>query len=495
MTNNRLKYLLSRRQWLQAMGAAAGYALVPAFAGRPQASEAAPSPWDGAAAIRARIRPPVFAAREFDVSYFGADANGRTMSTEAFRSAIAACAEAGGGRVTVPPGRYLTGPIRLQSNVNLHVAEGAELLFSQDPKDYLPLVQTWFEGVELMNYSPFIHAFGAENVAVTGEGVLNGQADFDVWWSWRGPRSWKGAKSGATSGWQEGMPYQKASRTKLMEMAAAGVPVDERRFGEGHYLRSAMVEFNRCRNVLIEGVTIRNAPFWSVHPVLSENVSAIGVTVDNPVGANADGIDPECCNGVLIENCRFDTGDDCISVKSGRDHDGRRIATPCRNVLVAGCHFSSERSAVSCGSESSGGVNNIYIEDVTAGTVFRLFRIKTNTQRGGVNENIHLRRVRVGEALENLVEIQADFSEPLKDGPGVGSLEKHIPVIRDISITELECGPVDRAFNLPGTPDTPIRNLALRHVRIGPAARENVLAHLLDPVAEDVSIGGKPFTF
>jgi len=477
------------------MGAATTFAMAPALAPRSLAGESAPSPWDKVAGIRARIRPPEFAAREFDLSLFGAVADGRTMNTEAFRSAIAACSEAGGGQVTIPPGRYLTGPIHLQSNVNLHVAEGAELLFSKDPKDYLPMVQTWFEGVELMNYSPFVYAFGAENVAVTGKGVLNGQADFDVWWSWRGPRSWKGAKSGTTSGWQEGMPYQKASRSKLMEMAAQGVPVAERQFGEGHYVRSAMVEFNRCRNVLIEGVTIRNAPFWSVHPVLCGNVTARGVTIDNPVGANADGIDPECCNDVLIENCSFDTGDDCISVKSGRDHDGRRIATPCRNVLIRGCHFSSERSAVSCGSESSGGVGDVYIEDVTAGTVFRLFRIKTNTQRGGVNENIHLRNVRVGEALENLVEIQADFSEPLKDGPGVGTQEKCIPVIRDISITDLDCGQAYRAFNLPGTADTPIRNLVLRNVTIGSAARDNVLSHLVDPVAIDVTVGGKPFSF
>jgi len=495
MTNNRLKYLLSRRQLLQAMGAATAFAWMPVAVPRALARETTAAPWDKADTIRARIQPPVFEAREFDVMYFGATANGSTMNTEAFRAAIAACSEAGGGRVAIPPGRYLTGPIHLQSNVNLHVAEGAELLFSQDPKDYLPLVQTWFEGVELMNYSPFIYAFEAENVAVTGKGVLNGQADFDVWWSWRGPRSWKGAKSGTSSGWQEGMPYQKASRTRLMEMAAEGVPVAERRFGEGHYVRSAMIEFNRCKNVLIEGVTIRNAPFWSVHPVLSGNVTARGVTIDNPVGANADGIDPECCDGVLIENCSFDTGDDCISVKSGRDHDGRRIATPCRNVLIRGCHFSSERSAVSCGSESSGGIADIFVEDVTAGTVFRLFRIKTNTQRGGVNENIHFRNVTVGEALENLVEIQVNFSEPLKDGPSGDTQEKHIPVIRDISFADLDCGPVDRAFNLPGTEDTPIRNLAMHRVTIGPAVRENVLSHLVNPVADRVTIGGKPFSF
>jgi len=490
-----MKHRLSRRKLLEALGGLAAIGFGPAALGRSQATVPARSPWEEVAAIRARITPPVFPRRDFPITRFGAVGDGRSMNTTAIEAAIAACSAAGGGRVVVPAGRWVTGPIHLRSNIDLHVAQDAELLFSRASTDYLPLVRTWFEGVELMNYSPFIHATGCENVAVTGEGTLDGRADFDVWWSWRGPRSWKGAKSGASTGWREGMPYQKASRDRLMEMAERGVPVGERVFGEGHYLRSAMVEFNRCRNVLIEGVTIRNAPFWSVHPVLSTNVVARGVTIDNPVGANADGIDPECCTDVLIENCRFDTGDDCISLKSGRDREGRRIGTPCQNVVIAGCHFSSERSAVSCGSESSGGVRNVFVEDSDAGAVYRLFRIKTNTQRGGVNENIHFRNVRVAEALENFIEIQPQFSEPLKDGPAGAKPDRFIPVIRNISFTDVRCGPVDRAFYLPGTEETPIQHLTLRRVIIGPAAQDNVLAHLSNPIAEQVAIGGEAFSF
>jgi polygalacturonase len=477
------------------MGAAMSLGLLPVGISRALAGNMTSTPWDRVAAIRARIKPPVFPEQDFDVTDFGAVGDGVTVNTGAFKTAITSCSAAGGGRVVVPAGCYLTGPIHLESNINLHVSEGAELLFSQTPADYLPLVQTWFEGVELMNYSPFIYAFGSENVAVTGRGILNGQADFDVWWSWRGPRSWKGAKSGTTSGWQEGMPYQKASRSLLMDMAADGLPVKKRLFGEGHYIRSAMIEFNRCKNVLIQDVTIRNAAFWSVHPVLSTNVTARGVSIDNPVGANADGIDPECCSDVLIENCSFDTGDDCISIKSGRDHDGRRINTPCQDVVISGCHFSSERSAISCGSESSGGVRNIFVENVTAETVFRLFRIKTNTNRGGVNKNIHIRNATVTEALENFIEIQTNFSEPLKDGPGDARKRKFIPVIRNISLSDINCGPVGRAFNFPGTSETPIRNLVLNRLTTGPAKKENVLSHLLNPVATQVSINGKPFSF
>ena len=232
-----------------------------------------------------------------------------------------------------------------------------------------------------------------------------------------------------------------------------------------------------------------------MHPVLTSNVIARGVRVDNPVGANADGIDPECCTDVLIENCRFDTGGDCISIKSGRDHDGRRLATACQNVLITGCHFSSERSAVSCGSESSGGVRDVYVENVTAASVFRFFRIRTNTNRGGVTENIHFRNARVEEALENFIEIQTNFSEPLKDGPGGTDRKRYVPVIRDISFTDINSGPLERAFNLPGTAETPIRNLLLRRLNIGSASKESVLTHLVNPLADQVSIGGRAFSF
>jgi polygalacturonase len=451
--------------------------------------------WDALPAIRARIKPPQFPDRQVLVTGLGAIGDGAKVNTAAFRAAIEACHQMGGGRVVVPGGVYLTGPIHLQSNVDFHVSAGAELRFSREPGDYLPLVQTWFEGVELMNYSPFIYAFGAENVAVTGQGLLNGQADFDVWWSWRGPREWKGQKSGTSTGWQEGMPYQKASRALLFDMAARGVPVAERQFGEGHYLRSAMMEFNRCSNVLVEGVTIRNAAFWSVHPVLSHNVIAREVKIDNPVGANADGIDPECCSDVLIENCSFDTGDDCISLKSGRDHDGRRIATACRDVIITGCHFSSERSAISCGSESSGGINNIFVEDVTAGSIFRFFRIKTNDQRGGINENIHIRSATIDEALENLIEIQANFSEPVKDGPADKTAEKFYPVIRNISLSGLRAGKVLRAFNFEGSADTPIEDLWLQDFHILQASQPPVLQHLVHPLADQVTINARKFSF
>ena len=447
------------------------------------------------AAIKARVTPPSFPKRQFTITQFGAVGDSSKLCTEAINSAITACHDAGGGRVVIPAGIYRTGAIRLLSNVELQLTSNSELRFSQDTKDYLPLTQTWFEGVELINYQPHIHASNAHNVAITGQGLLNGGATFDGWWSWRGPRSWKGAISGTSTGWQPGMPYQKASRNKLMEMAADNIPVAERRFGDGHYLRTSMIEFNRCQNVYIEGVTIKDAPFWSVHPVLCRNVIARNVTIDNPVGANADGIDPECCEDVWIDQCRFNNGDDCISVKSGRNHDGRRINTPSRNILITDCHFESERSAISCGSESSGGIENVYVSNVNAAKVFRFFRIKTNDQRGGFTHNIHLHQVKVDHALENLIEIQANFGEPMKDDPlELAAKQKYFPSIRDIHILDLRCDQAFRAFNIVGTADTPIHGIKLDSVQVVSSQNANIVQRAPDASVKNSTLNKTPLT-
>src|SRR5690606_27129457 len=262
--------------------------------------------WDLVPEILARIQPPTFPDADFDITTYGAVADGMTDNTEAFRQAIEACNAAGGGRVVVPEGTFLTGPIHLKSNVNLYVSEGATVLFDQNPSAYLPAVYTRWEGVELMNYSPLIYAFEQENVAVTGAGVLDGQANSEVWWPWKG----QGRRA------QPGGPHQDAARDRLFRMAAEAVPVEQRRFGPGSYLRPNFVQPYRCRNVLIEGITVRNSPMWELHPVLCENVTVRGVRIESH-GPSNDGCDPESCRDVLIEDCYFDTGDDCIALKSG----------------------------------------------------------------------------------------------------------------------------------------------------------------------------------
>jgi polygalacturonase len=295
---------------------------------RPVSAESAG--WEALPKILASIELPVFPDREFSIVDHGAVSGGKTDCKPAIDAAIDACAKAGGGRVVVPAGEWrVDGPIHLRSNVNLHVARGATLKFSADPRHYLPAVFTRFEGTELHNYSPLVYALDQENVALTGEGTLDGQAGPGAWWPWKG--KWGGE---VDHGWEPGDPDQTAAVARLGKLADAGTPPAERQFGEGDRLRSSFVQPYRCRRVLIEGVTIVNSPMWILNPVLCESVTIRGATVDSH-GPNNDGCNPESCRNVLIERCTFDTGDDCIAIKSGRNADGRRLNRPVKTSSSA----------------------------------------------------------------------------------------------------------------------------------------------------------------
>jgi unsaturated rhamnogalacturonyl hydrolase len=272
--------------------------------------------WGDYERVLARIKAPTFPDRDFPITDFGAKPG--ADATASIRAAIAACHDAGGGRVVVPAGEWGTGAIHLKSNVNLHVSKGATLLFSYDLENY-PVVFTRWEGVECMNFSPFIYAFEQENIAITGEGTLDGGATWETWWGWNRKA--------------DGAVRQRASRDQLFEMGQNGVPVAERVFGPGHTLRPNFIQPYRCRNILIEGVTILRSPMWEIHPVLSQNISVRGVKIVSH-GPNNDGCNPESSRDVLLENTHFDTGDDCIAIKSGRNNDGRRIAVPSENIIV-----------------------------------------------------------------------------------------------------------------------------------------------------------------
>src|SRR5580658_9478514 len=347
------------------------------------ASGADSAGWDSVPAILARIKAPAFPARDFPITQFGAKGDGETDCTAAIAKAIAACHAAGGGRVMVEGGTFLTGAIHLLSHVNLHVAEGATLQFSPDRAKYLPVVFTRFEGTECMNYSPLIYAFEQEDIAVTGKGTLDGEGA-QVWWGMK-----------ADSG---GGPR------KLMDEADRGVPVAERVFGEGGGLRPNFIQPCRCRNVLIEDVRITNSPMWEIHPVLSTNVTVRGVRISSH-GPNNDGCDPECSRDVLIENCVFDTGDDCIAIKSGKNADGRRVNMPSENILVRHCVMKDGHGGVVVGSEVSGGVRNVFAEDckMDSPNLICALRLKSNAERGGVIENVFMRNVQVGTVRDQVL--------------------------------------------------------------------------------------------
>jgi unsaturated rhamnogalacturonyl hydrolase len=388
--------------------------------------------WEKASEILARLKAPVFPARTFVITGFGAAADGKADCTDAIRKAIEACVNAGGGRVVVPAGEFLTGAIHLRSGVELHLDRGAVLKFKTQPKAYLPLVLTRFEGMECYNYSPLIYAYGQENIAVTGDGLLDGQADEQIWWPW------KGGKQAP-----EGAPNQKAARERLAKMVEQNVPVAERRFGEGSWLRPSFVEFYRCRNILLDGVRIRRSPMWEVHPTLCTNTIVRGVDILSH-GPNNDGCDPECCRDMLIEDCVFDTGDDCIAVKSGRNNDGRRLGVPAENLIIRRCTMKEGHGGVVIGSEISGGCRNVFAEDcrMDSPNLERVLRLKSNAVRGGIIENVFMRNVSVGQVADAVLQIDFLYEEDAK-GP-------HKPVARNIVMEHITVSQTPRVLNIVG---------------------------------------------
>ena len=396
--------------------------------------------WAQVPEILARIQAPVFPARNFVITNYGAVADGQTDCTLAIGKAVDACAGSGGGRVVVPPGEFLTGAIHLKSGVNLYLDAGATLKFSTDPKAYLPAVFTRFEGVECYNYSPLIYAFGQKNVAVTGEGTLDGQATDENWLLWKG-------KKGGTNN-------QIAANGRLKKMAESGVPVEQRRFGEGDYLRPNFIQFNRCRNVMVEDVRIRRSPMWEIHPVLCTNVIVRGVDIVSH-GANNDGCDPESCRDVLIEKCLFDTGDDCIAIKSGRNADGRRIGVPSVNLIIRDCTMRDGHAGTAIGSEISGSCSNVFVEncEMSSPHLNCALRLKSNAVRGGVLQNIFMRNVKVGQVSDSVLQIDFLYEE------GTNGLYR--PVARNVGMENITVAHTPRVLNVRGFPGAEISNVRI----------------------------------
>lgn len=426
-------------------------------------NEVVVSPWELMKSVEKDIKVPVFKNKTYNLITYGVVGDGVTDNTKIINSTILLCSNEGGGKVILPAGKFLSGPINLQNNVNLHLEEGAEILFSTNPADY-PIVHTSFEGTELMNYSPLIYAYQKINVALTGKGVLNGQANNENWWYWAGGESY---------GWKEGMRNQKEPLNlfRLMEMGEDGVPVSERVFGEGHYLRPTFVDFFDCKNVLLQGVKIIDAPFWVIHPMKSTNVTVDGVTVQSH-GPNNDGCDPEYSKNVLIKNCVFNTGDDCIAIKSGRNGDGRRVAIPSENIIVRNCKMIDGHGGVVIGSEISAGVRNVFVEDclMDSPNLDRAIRIKSNSKRGGLVENVYVRNLEVGQVKEAVLKINMFYgiygkqegnfipevrnvfleNVKVKDGGKFGILAtgyKQLP-IQNIKFTNVKIDKVDKDYSI-----------------------------------------------
>ena len=378
--------------------------------------------------IESRIKAPEFKNKTYKAAV--KQKNSAKQNQQIINKTIAKCSKAGGGKVVIPAGKYQTGDITLMSNVNLCIEKDAELVFAFDRSLY-PLVYTRWEGLDLWNYQPCIYAIDCKNIALSGEGTINGNGNNEGnWWYMKGMKE---------HGWHDGVDEwqgtaSKGTRAELLKMSDNGVPAKERKFGMGKGLRPQLVNFVRCENVLIENVKLLNSPFWVMHPLFCKNLTVRGVYVFNE-GPNGDGCDPESCEDVLIENCTFHTGDDCIALKSGRNADGRKADIPCKNIIVRKCKMEDGHGGVVVGSEISGGADYVFAEDcdMDSPNLDRVLRIKTNTCRGGIIQNIFMRNIRVGQCREAVMRTNLVYE------PNEIAERGHIPTVRNVYMENVTC--------------------------------------------------------
>jgi len=391
------------------------------------------------------IRVAVFPANDFPITDYGAVRGRDVKSSQAIAQAIDACHAAGGGRVIIPEGDWLSGAIHLKSNVNLHLEEGANLYFSDDPYDYLPEVLTCWEGLECYNYSPLIYALECENIAVTGSGTL--KPLMTMWQTWF-PRTESHLQALA----------------QLYHRMSTGASVGQRRMaGVENRLRPQLIHFNRCKNVQLERFSIRESPFWTIHLYMCEGGWVRNLDIRTR-GANSDGIDLEKSRNFLVEECSFDLGNDAVVIKSGRNQDGWKTDMPSENIVVRHCTVYSGHSLLAIGSELSGGVRNVYMHDCKAPRILpRFFFIKTNHRRGGYVENIYLENVESG-TTRRVLEIDTDVLYQWRDL--VPTYETRITRIEGIHLKNVKCDSADAIFELKGDPREPIRHVNLENIHV-----------------------------
>lgn len=379
------------------------------------------------AKIEKQIKRTSFPKRTYLITDFGAKPDTPDEPChEAINRAILTCSLNGGGTVVVPKGTFHTGPITLKSNVNFHVEEGAVLKFSTDQSLYFPAVITRWEGLDCYNARPLIYAYGETNIAITGKGTIDGQGSNETWWPMCGAPRY---------GWKEGMVAQRnGGRERLLMYGETSTPVYKRIMKPEDGMRPQLINLYSCNTVLIEDVTLLNSPFWVIHPLFCESLIVRGVHVFNR-GPNGDGCDPESCKNVLIENCTFDTGDDCIAIKSGRNQDGRKWNIPSENIIVRGCFMKNGHGGVVIGSEISGGYRNLFVENcrMDSPDLNRVIRIKTSTCRGGLIENVFVRNVTVGQCREAVLRINLQYENREKCNRG------YAPTVRNVHLKNVTC--------------------------------------------------------
>jgi len=409
-----------------------------------------------------RIQLPIIPSYQINVLKLGAKGDSVTDNKKAFDRAMTLCKKNNGGTIIVPKGIFkINGPIHFVSNVNLKIEKGAKIKFSDNPKDYLPMVLTSWEGTMLYNYSPLIYANNCNNIAITGEGIIDGE----------GGKNWKTFKAKESSG-------KNVSR----EMNHNNVPLNERKFGEGYFLRPQMIQFLNCKNILVENVRIENSPFWCLHLLKSESITVRGISYKS-LNHNNDGIDPEYAKDVLIENVTFNNGDDNVAIKAGRDHEGRaNTATPSENIVIRNCNFKGLHGVV-IGSEMSAGVQNVFVENCkTIGYLKRGIYLKTNADRGGFIKNVFVRNIQLDQ-VEDCIYITSNYH-----GEGKGFQSD----ISNVYFSNITCNKASESgIVIQGFQDKKIKNISFNNIEIKSAKNALSNENAENVLMTDVFIGQK----
>lgn len=417
-------------------------------------------PKSKADSIVSTIVLPEIPSYQINIAKLGAKGDSLFNNKKVFDKAMALCKKNNGGIIVVPKGIYkINGPIHFVNNVNLKLEKGAKIKFSDNPQDYLPMVLTSWEGTMLYNYSPLIYANNCRNIAISGEGTIDGE----------GGKLWKTFKA------KEG-----AGKERSREMNHTNVSIENRKFGEGYFLRPQMIQFLNCKNILVENIRIENSPFWCLHLLKSQNITVRGISYKS-LNHNNDGIDPEYSKNVLIENVNFDNGDDNVAIKAGRDHEGRaNTATPSENIIIRNCNFKGLHGVV-IGSEMSAGVQNVFVENCkTIGYLKRGIYLKTNADRGGYIKNIFVRNIQLDQ-VEDCIYITANYH-----GEGKGYQSD----ISNVHFSNIICNKASESgIVIQGFPDKKIQNITLTNIEIKEAKNALSNENAENVLMTDVFIG------
>ena len=396
------------------------------------------------------VKRPEFPDRKFNIKEFGGVPDGKFDNTEVFAEVIASCHQAGGGTIIVPQGEWFTGPIHFKSNIHLKLEAGAVISFSDNFEDYLPVVFTRWEGNECYNYSPLIYAADCENIAITGQGKLVGNGA--KWWPWK--------------------QTQHDAAKELYDAEYNGIAVEDRVFGREKGLRPQFIQPINSKNILIEGITIVDGPMWTIHPVYCENtiIRDLKIITDGP---NTDGINPDSCKNMLIEDCDFETGDDCIAIKSGINEDGRRVNKPTENLLIRNCKAKEGHGGVVIGSEMSGGVKNVHVHDCVFNGGERGVRLKSMRGRGGCVENLLFENIEINNLRDQGIILNMYY-----DATTVEPRSEMPPLFRNITVRNIKGENIAQPVVLRGLPEKKMRDITLENIEL--SGKEGLSASNLD---------------